>query len=200
MTKLPLSFYQRDDVVKISRELIGKFLFTKINGSKTGGMIVEVEAYTGRDDKASHAHNGKETNRNRVMYGPAGTAYVYLCYGIHKLFNIVTNVEGKADAVLVRAIQPTEGVEVMLRRRNLEDLDWRIAGGPGSMSRALGIERAHYGTKLTGDVIWLEDHGCHFQENQIKKGTRVGVEYAEEDALKSWRFQLADNIWVSRAK
>ncbi|HEY9560748.1 MAG TPA: DNA-3-methyladenine glycosylase, partial [Anseongella sp.] len=117
--KLSDVFYQREDVVQISRELLGKYLFTRLNGEITGGMIVETEAYHGPEDRASHAWKGRFTNRTRVMYGQGGMAYVYLCYGIHHLFNVVTAGNGVPHAVLVRAIEPTLGIERQLERRRM---------------------------------------------------------------------------------
>jgi DNA-3-methyladenine glycosylase len=198
MTKIPLSFYKRPDVVQISRELIGKYLFTYIDGVKTGGMIVETEAYSGYQDRACHAHLGRRTSRTEIMFQEGGLAYVYLIYGMYNLFNIVTNQEGNADAVLIRAIQPTEGIEWMLERRSLTNAAYRLTAGPGVMSQALGIERKHYGLSLDGDTIWLEDRNVMLAKNSLQARPRVGVAYAEEDALLPWRFNIKDNPWISK--
>ncbi len=197
MTKLNEAFYLRDQVWQISKELIGKFLFTQIDGVTTGGMIVETEAYCGINDRACHANNGRKTKRNNIMYESGGRAYIYLCYGIHYLFNVVTNIKGRADAILVRAIEPCQGVEVMLKRRNHNTLQNRLTQGPGSLSMALGINLRHYGELLTGKTIWIEDHQIDV-EHLIHSGPRIGIVYAQEDAHKLWRFYVKDNPWVSK--
>lgn len=197
-TILPYSFYRHDNVVQISRDLIGKVLCTNIEGSVlTSGIITETEAYRGRDDKACHAH-GKRTERTEVMYHNGGKAYVYLCYGIHHLFNIVTNVEGLADAVLIRAIQPLDGIDAMLERRGKDTLSPELTAGPGRLSQALGITTDYYGADLTSkNSIWIEDHGQTVSDDQIESSPRVGVDYAGEDAKRLWRFFLKDSKWVS---
>lgn len=124
---------------------------------------------------------------------------MYLCYGIHHLFNIVTNIEGFADAVLVRGIEPIEGIEHILKRRNKKKLERTVGGGPGIASQALGIKTHHYGTDLLGDLIWIEDHNNVLQNAQIITSPRVGVDYAGEDALLPWRFRIKDNKFTSPA-
>jgi DNA-3-methyladenine glycosylase len=200
MAKLPRTFYTRPEVVTVSRELLGKFLFTRMDGILTGGLIVETEAYAGTGDRACHAHLNRRTKRTEIMYHEGGVAYVYLVYGLHPLFNIITNVEGKADAVLVRAIEPTEGIEEMLLRRNLQSPEPRLTAGPGVLSVALGITTRHYGTDLTGEAIWVEDRGVAVPEEAILASPRVGIDYAGEDALLPWRFRIRGNRWVSKAK
>lgn len=199
-SKLHQSFYQRDDVVQISKELLGKYLYTNFNGILTGGIITETEAYCGRNDKACHAHSNRRTKRTEVMYQQGGLAYVYLCYGIHHLFNIITNVKDKADAILVRAVEPVEGVDIMMTRRKMNALMPRLSNGPGSMSQALGITTKHYGTTLTGNKIWLEDKGINLKENEIIAGPRIGIDYAEEHALLPWRFRIKGNKWSGKDK
>ncbi|HBX65027.1 MAG: 3-methyladenine DNA glycosylase [Balneola sp.] len=196
--KLPRSFYSRDDVVQISRELIGKVLCTNVDDVFTSGRIVETEAYDGRNDKACHAHLNKRTKRTEVMYGKPGHAYVYLCYGIHNLFNIVTNQEGLADAILIRAIEPVDGIDAMLKRRNKEKLDPSVGNGPGIISQALGINRDHYGIDLLGDTIWIEDQGTEVGGDEIQASERIGIDYAEEDAQLPWRFTLKGSKYVSK--
>jgi DNA-3-methyladenine glycosylase len=189
MTKvLPQSFYTRDNVVQIAQDLLGKVIVTTIDGAYTSGIITETEAYSGRNDKACHAHQGRVTKRTQIMYATGGCAYVYLCYGIHHLFNIVTNEEGFADAILIRAIQPLDGVKHMKQRRNKDKVDAKFAGGPGTLSQALGITKELYGASLLeqSDSIWIENHGISVQE--IKASPRIGIDYAEEDALLPWRF------------
>ncbi len=191
MQKLSRSFYVRADVLQISRELLGKFLLTRIgNDHITGGMIVEAEAYAGPEDRASHAYNGRRTSRTEIMFQEGGVAYVYLCYGIHHLFNIVTNVEGIPHAVLIRAIVPIDGIDLMLRRRDKKAVISKLTGGPGTLTQALGIHTTHFGTDLTGHQIWLEDRGIVVPDDQITAGPRVGVNYAGEYTTKPWRFRL----------
>lgn len=200
MTKLPLAFYSRPDVVQISRDLLGMYLFTELDGVRTGGRIVETEAYSGIGDQACHAHLNRRTKRTEIMYHAGGVAYVYLVYGLHALFNIVTNEAGRADAVLIRAIEPTEGVAEMMRRRQLRRPEPRLTAGPGVLCQALGITTAHYGTDLTGNLIWVEDRREPVAEEAIMASPRVGVDYAGEDALLPWRFRIKGNRWTSRAK
>ncbi len=195
--KLKLSWYENTDVTEVAKLLLGKLLCTNIDGIVTKGMIVETEAYSGYNDKASHANNHKKTKRNEVMFGPGGYAYIYLCYGIHHLFNVVTNVEGSAEAVLVRAVEPIEGIELMMQRRKMNRPEKRLTAGPGVLSQALGIQTNHYGEALDGNKIWIEDFN-EIDDLCIVTTTRIGVEYAEEDALKPWRFYIKENGWVSR--
>ncbi|SVE63860.1 uncharacterized protein METZ01_LOCUS516714, partial [marine metagenome] len=131
MSKLGIDFYQRENILAISHDLLGKVLCTNFNGSLTAGIIVETEAYAGVADRASHAYGGRRTNRTEVMYSPPGTAYVYLCYGMHHLFNVVTNVEGIPHAVLIRGIEPIEGIDIILQRRKMSKLLPKLTAGPG---------------------------------------------------------------------
>lgn len=198
MSKLPRKFYERSNVVLVAKDLLGKHLCVNSDEGLTIGRITEVEAYSGRNDKACHANNGLRTNRTEVMYGPGGYSYVYLCYGIHHLFNVVTNKKERADAVLIRAIEPMEGMVLMLERRKRAKLDKNLCSGPGTLSKALGINfKYHYGLDLLGDQIWIEDQP-NIEENEIEYRTRIGVDYAEEDALKLWRFYIKNNKWISR--
>jgi DNA-3-methyladenine glycosylase len=196
--KLPVSYYHNPDVVALSRDLIGKYLFTCIDGVITGGYIVETEAYNGVIDRASHAYGNRFTPRTKTMYQAGGVAYVYLCYGIHEMFNIVTNVEGNPNAILIRAIQPTEGLEAMQVRRNMPVVKPIITMGPGSVAKALGISRAINAYSLQGDTIWIEDRGLTFPDESVAAVPRVGVDYAGEDALLPYRFYVKRNIYVSK--
>jgi len=186
--KLQEEFYLRDDVVEISRDLLGKVLSTRFDGVLTQAVITETEAYAGVTDKASHAYGGRRTKRTEPMYGRGGIAYVYLCYGIHHLFNVVTNDEGIPHAVLVRAGTPIEGAEQMLLRRNRHIVDDALLAGPGSLARALGITTAHTTENLLGNRIWIEDRGIVVDETSISAVPRVGVDYAGEDADCPYRF------------
>jgi DNA-3-methyladenine glycosylase len=196
--KLPQSFYQRDDVVAISRELLGKYIYTNIDGAVTGGYIVETEAYNGIIDRASHSFGNKLTPRTKTMYMEGGIAYVYLCYGIHEMFNVVTSVEGQPHAILIRAIQPTEGLDIMQYRRKLAAVKPTITMGPGSVAQALGISRQINAISLQSDTLWIEDKGMTIPDAEIAAVPRVGVAYAKEDALLPYRFFVKGNPYVSK--
>ncbi len=196
--KLPESYYQGNDVVAISRDLLGKYLFTCIDGITTGGYIVETEAYNGVIDKASHAFGNKQTPRTQTMFSQGGISYVYLCYGIHEMFNIVTSVEGTPHAILIRAINPTEGLELMQLRRNMPVVKPNITAGPGSVAKALGISRKINALSLQSDTIWIEDRGLSFPDSAIAAVPRIGVSYAAEDALLPYRFYVKGNAYVSK--
>jgi len=189
--KLDKSFYTRDNVVQIARELIGKYIFTNFNGVITGGIIIETEAYEGVTDHASHAYGGRRTARTEVMYSEGGVAYVYLCYGIHSLFNIVTNKQDIPHAVLIRGILPVEGLEMMGMRIGKPLSGRSLGSGPGKVSKLLGIHFSHTGLDLSGDYIWLEDRGLDLN-SEIITGTRIGVEYAGADALLPYRFRVQE--------
>lgn len=189
--KLPLEFYVREDVVQISRELLGKVLCTSLGGRVTKAIVTETEAYAGAGDKASHAYGGRRTKRTEPMYARGGTAYVYLCYGIHHLFNVVTNRAGTPHAILIRAGFPEAGVELMRKRRGKRGNGGELLAGPGALSRALGITTKLTGTSLLGDAIWIEDHDYRVADEQIEIGPRVGVDYAGEDAALPYRFRVS---------
>jgi DNA-3-methyladenine glycosylase len=195
--RLPVDFYRRADVVEISRDLLGKVVCARIDDRLTEAVITETEAYAGESDKASHAWGGRRTRRTEPMYAAGGRAYVYLCYGIHHLFNVVTNVEGTPHAVLVRAGRPLTGIDVMLARRGKARRDKTLMGGPGTFSQALGIRTCMTGTDLRGEQIWIEDRGVSMPAGSIRSGPRVGVDYAAEDAALPYRF-IADAIDLPR--
>jgi DNA-3-methyladenine glycosylase len=196
--KLPEEFYTHGNVLQISRDLLGKYLFTWIDGVTTGGYIVETEAYNGVVDRASHAFGNRNTPRTSTMFRHGGIAYVYLCYGIHEMFNIVTSVKGQPHAILIRAIEPTEGIDVMLQRRNMAALKPNITSGPGSVAKALGISRAINAISLQSDTLWVEDCGLTFSDAEIAAVPRVGVDYAGDDALLPYRFLVKGNKYVSK--
>ncbi|NIK73636.1 DNA-3-methyladenine glycosylase [Thermonema lapsum] len=186
---LDRDFYERVDVVEIARELIGKVIVSEIEGCRTAVVITEAEAYCGATDRACHAFGNRRTPRTEVMFGAGGHAYVYLCYGIHRLFNVVTNQKEKADAVLIRAGLPLEGVEHMLRRRKHQRLTPRLIAGPGTLTQALGINLHHNAHDLTaGRLLWLEDRGIVPPSRALEATPRIGIDYAGEDALLPWRF------------
>jgi DNA-3-methyladenine glycosylase len=196
--KLAEQYYLGSDVVFISKNLLGKYLFTYIDGVTTGGYIVETEAYNGVLDRASHAYGNRQTPRTKTMFMQGGIAYVYLCYGIHEMFNIVTSVEGHPQAILIRAVHPTDGIKAMQVRRNMLVVKPTITAGPGSVAKALGISRNINAISLQSDTIWIEDRGLDFTDEQIAAGPRIGVAYAKEDALLPYRFYVKGDIYVSK--
>lgn len=200
MKKLEQHFYNRTDVLKIARELLGKVIVTTFEGQYTAGRIVETEAYAGEGDRASHAWGGRRTNRTEVMYGRGGTAYVYLCYGIHQMFNIVTNQQGIPHAILVRAAEPLEGVDIMLQRTGKKQLDHTLTKGPGNVGKALGIFTRHTGLDLLGDELFIADDGFRVKSAEILATPRIGVDYAGQDAALPYRFLIRGNPYVSGKK
>lgn len=199
MSKLSDHFFQNTDVVSISRDLLGKFLVTNFDDQLTAGRIVETEAYRGPDDKACHAHLNRFTNRTKVMFEAGGVAYIYLCYGIHHLFNVVTAQKGMPHAVLIRAIEPTDGIELMQQRRKMNTIKPQLTAGPGVMSKALGISKSYTGISLThpDSPIWIEDRQLPVDPENICSGPRIGIDYAEECKDWPWRFWIKNNKWVS---
>ncbi len=173
----------------LARKLIGKHLFTKFNsGVITGGIISETEAYAGIYDKASHAYNNRLTKRTRTMFMEGGIAYVYLCYGIHALFNIITNKKNVPHAILIRGVIPTHGIEKIKQRTGYDKISNNSLQGPGKVTKALGINTSHDKTPLTGNEIWLEDQGANTREDDIITTKRIGVDYAGQDAHLPYRF------------
>lgn len=196
-TVLDRSFYDRTDVVKIAKQLLGKILITWFDGQFTAGRIVETEAYNGAVDKASHAYNNRRTARTEVMFGRPGTAYVYLCYGIHHLFNVVTNKTDVPHAVLVRALEPLHGIDIMLDRTRKQVLDNTLTRGPGNVSKALGIFTSHTGMDLIDSNMIIAEDQYEVKRSAIGITTRIGVDYAGPDALLPYRFIVKDNPYVS---
>ena len=200
MKKLGIQFYKRQDVVAIAKELLGKIIVTKFNGITTSGRIVETEAYIGITDKASHTFGGKRTARNEHMYAAAGTAYVYICYGVHHLFNVVTNEKNIPDAVLVRAVEPLQGINTMLKRTKKNILDNTLTKGPGNAAKALGISKDDSGLNLLGNKIFIcEDKRVNdfLSDDLIDSSKRIGVESAGAAALLPYRFYVKGNKFVS---
>lgn len=197
------AFYQRDDVVSISKELLGKNIFTFFGGVQTGGIIVETEAYRAPDDKACHAYGNRVTARTKTMFLEGGTLYVYISYGIHTMINVVTSQKGKAHAILIRAIEPTLGIDKILERRNHETLRLETMNGPGKSAMALGVAKEHDGLFLCEpkSEIWIEDSKMKVVEEEIQVGPRVGMSsHTGPDAHRPWRFYIKNNKWVSRPK
>jgi DNA-3-methyladenine glycosylase len=197
MNKLPRDFYTRYDVLEAARDLLGKKLVVpNRNGSRVAGIIVETEAYRGPEDRASHAYNGRRTARTETMYGIGGTAYVYFVYGMYNQFNVVTNIEGVPHAILVRALEPIEGLDIMRRRRRGRS-EYELTSGPGRLCLALGIDRKLDKADLLGHRVWIEA-GASVSPRQIGRGPRIGIDYAEKWITKPWRFWVRDNPFVSK--
>ena len=195
--KLPREFYTRPDVLEVARDLLGKKLVVPgKNGARVACIVVETEAYRGPEDKASHAYNGRRTSRAETMYGIGGTAYVYFVYGMYHQFNVVTNVAEVPHAILVRAVEPSEGLDIIRRRRRGRS-EYELTSGPGRLCLALGIDRKLDKADLLGDRVWIEE-GVSISPRQIARGPRIGIDYAEEWVKKPWRFWIKDNPFVSR--
>jgi DNA-3-methyladenine glycosylase len=195
--KLPRAFYTRPNVLTIARDLLGKLLVVPDeDGRRVSGMIVEVEAYRGPEDRASHAFGGRRTKRTETMYREGGNAYVYFVYGMYYQFNVVCNVPDIPHAILVRALEPVEGIELMRERRHRQP-DHNLTNGPGKLCIALNIDRALNGADLLGDRVWIEDYQS-VPTRRIAKGPRIGIDYAQEWIDKPWRFWIRDNSYVSR--
>ena len=197
--KLRRAFYTRIDTLAIARELLGKLLVVPAaDGARVSGRIVETEAYLAPEDRASHAYNNRRTPRTETMFARGGTAYVYFIYGMHYQFNVVTNVEGIPHAILIRALEPVEGIELMRARRGLAD-ERKLTSGPGKLCRAMAIDREFNGADLTRDRrLWIEDAGRRVETEEIASGARIGIDYAGEFAARPWRFWLRENAFVSR--
>lgn len=198
-SRLGRDFYTRADTLSAARELLGKRLVVpSADGARVSGRIVEVEAYLGVEDRAAHSYGGRRTRRTETMYALGGTAYVFFVYGMHHQFNVVTGPEGLPHAVLVRAVEPEEGIELMSARRPVSK-ERELTSGPGKLCRALGIDLSFDGEDLTkGRRVWLEETGATYKPVEIAHGPRIGVAYAAEDALRPWRFWVKDNQYVSR--
>lgn len=194
--KLPASFYLRENVQLISRELLGKVLVSFIDGKYTSGIITETEAYQAPEDKASHAFNNRKTQRTEVFFMEGAIGYVYLCYGIHNLFNVVTNKADIPHAILIRSLEPIDGIDVMMIRRKKIKFDKTLTTGPGALSQAMGINKLHNKISLTGDTLWIEDR--NIEVRHISSAPRVGIDYAEEYKDKPWRYYIEGNKWVSK--
>lgn len=195
--KLPISFYRQKNVCTIAKALIGKVLVTSFQGIDTAGRIVETEAYNGIIDRASHSWNGRRTSRTEIMYAAGGVSYVYLCYGIHHLFNVVTNEADVPHAVLIRGVEPLLGIDNMLLRTGKLTLDNSLTRGPGNVSKALGIHSKNTGMDLQGGELFIADDGFKIKPSQLIATPRIGIDYAGEDALLLYRFALKRNPYVS---
>ncbi len=199
LNKIPESFYLQEDVIQVARSLIGMRLFTKTDGKLTGGIIAETEAYAGVHDKASHAYGGRKTARTEVMFRQGGIAYVYFSYGMHHLFNVVTATAGIPDAVLIRGIIPTDGTDLILKRRKQQNLSAVLVNGPAKLCQALGISLEQNTISLQSDILWIAQ-GINVLPSQIKSAQRVGVDYAGNDARLPYRFILQDERYRTAKK
>jgi len=188
--KLRRNFFNHP-TLKVAREVLGKYLVVNMNGKKLSGKIVESEAYVGSNDPASHAYRGM-TQRNKIMFGKPGYAYVYFTYGMYHCLNFVTEKVGFPAAVLIRALEPEEGIEIMKKRRRKEKIE-DLTSGPGKLCLAMGIDRSICGADLCGKLICVEDRGE--KTEKIVSTNRIGVDQGKD---KKWRFYLKDNRFVSR--
>lgn len=197
MKKLLPIFYKSKDVITTAKKLLGKIIVTKIEGKITSARIVETEAYVARIDKASHAYNGRRTARNEHMYSPGGTVYVYICYGMHTMLNVVTNDKNIPDAILLRAAEPIEGIDIMLQRTGKKEFDNTLTKGPGNLAKALGIKKLHSGYLFGEQEIEIYDDAFPLSESEIGASKRIGVESAGADASLPYRFYIKENRFVS---
>jgi DNA-3-methyladenine glycosylase len=196
--KLPRRFYTRPDTLQVARELLGKLLVVpSTDGKRVSGIIVETEAYMGPEDKGSHAYGNRRTNRTEPMFALGGCAYVYFVYGMHHQFNVVVNADSVPHAVLIRALEPYEGLDVIERRRGNHTLH-NLTNGPGKLCSALGIDLSYNREDLLGDRIWIEKTGRPISISDIDSGPRIGIDYAEEYVQAPWRFWLKNNRFVSK--
>ncbi|MEO5581688.1 MAG: DNA-3-methyladenine glycosylase [Saprospiraceae bacterium] len=197
--RLTSSFYQNIDVVETCRQLIGKVLVSQIDGLLTSGIIVEAEAYRAPDDRACHAYGDRRTGRTEVMFSKGGVAYIYICYGIHHLFNVVTGPMDHAHAILIRGLEPLEGIDIMLERRKMKKMDFKITRGPGALSLALGFRSTMSGQSLFSDnsSFYIEDRKINYPDDVIATGPRIGVESSGESASWPWRYYVRNNPYVS---
>ncbi len=194
--KFDQEFYL-NDTLEIAENLLGSLLCTNINNKLVSGRIVEVEAYLGVTDKASHAYGGKRTKRTETMFRQGGIAYIYLIYGLYSLFNVVTSAEGIPHAILIRALEPVNGIDIMMERRKTEKI-LSLTSGPGKLCTALNLTRDQNSINLTGDTVWLEQPDKIVPGNEIIHSKRIGIDYAEEYKEKLWRFYIKNNPNVSK--
>lgn len=196
--KLPKEFYRSSDTIAIAKKLLGKLLVTNFNGQYTSGIITETEAYCGIEDRGCHAYNTRFTKRTSIMYEAGGVSYVYVCYGIHYLFNVVTHIENEPHAILIKAIQPVDGIEIMLERTGKHNFTPQLAAGPGLVTLCLGIDLHHNGIDLTSDEIYIENYKSNSFE--IRESARVGMNFEGPYKTIPWRFRIAESKYTSKAK
>ena len=198
MSKLNKSFYCSNNILDIAQSLLGKILYTNLSNKITGGMIVDVEAYLGTTDKACHSYNNKRTKRTEAMFESGGISYVYLCYGMHYLFNVVVGEKNNPCAILIRAIEPIDGIKVMLKRRNFAKLKNNLTNGPGKLTQSLGITNRENQKSLIDTLVWIENQNIKIMKKDILSSSRIGVDYAGQDAKLPYRFYIKNNQWVSK--
>jgi DNA-3-methyladenine glycosylase len=199
LKKLSRDFYLRKDTVRVARDLLGKLLVVPADdGTRISGMIVEAEAYLGIEDKAAHSYSGRRTARNEVTYSEGGQVYVFFVYGMYYQLNLVTGPAEHAHVVLIRAVEPIEGIEIMREHRGKMP-DKNLTSGPGKLTIAFGIDRSFNGEDLLGNRIWLEEYK-NIKKSETASGPRVGIDYAEEFVEMPWRVWIIGNPFVSRTK
>ena len=199
MSLLPQEFYLSTNVVQIAKDLLGKKLISNIGGKITSGIIVETEAYEAPDDLASHAKGFRRSPKNESMYSAPGHSYVYICYGIHDLFNAVTGPEGTPHAVLIRAIEPLEGIETMLKRRKMTKVKKELCNGPGKFTKAMGITMNHDRIRLFDPTSPVQIVNSGFNVKSILSGPRVGMSHhTKQCGHWPYRFRIANNKWASK--
>lgn len=191
--KLPREFYLRS-ALEVARDLIGKQLVHVTRSGAAKGIIVETEAYLGKIDPAAHSYKAPPTGRTAIQYGPGGYAYIYTIYGLHCCMNVVTNLPQVPEVVLIRALEPTEGIPLMVSRRNTRDLR-NLCSGPGKLTQAMGITKADYGADLMGDTLYIEDTGSLPPE--IAATPRINIDYAGDAAAYPWRFIWKGSPYLS---
>jgi DNA-3-methyladenine glycosylase len=194
---LPRAFYARP-VLTVAKDVIGKVLVHRTPEGVLAGRIVEAEAYRGPEDRAAHSWAGRRTPRTEAMFGPPGFAYVFFVYGMHWHLNLVTTRADAPHAVLLRALEPLVGAELMAQRRGLPEANVNLSNGPGKLCQAFGIGREHYGVDLTRGALFLSEPPT--PPGKLGRSARIGVDYAEAWADKPWRFFELDNRWVSRGR
>ena len=192
---LEREFYLRDANL-VAPDLLGKLLVHETKDGIVSGIIVEVESYIGPEDKGSHAYKNKYTDRTRIQFGLGGYAYIYSIYGMHNCFNVVTNVEEKPEVVLIRALEPFAGIELMKKLRQTDDLK-ELCNGPGKLCKALDISKAQYGYDLCGSSLYISD--CiEIPQAEVMVSPRINIDYAEECKDYLWRYYIKGNEYVSK--
>lgn len=200
---VPLSraYYQNQSTLFITQDLLGKLLVAEVEkGKRTIGRVVETEAYLAPEDQASHAYQYKYTKRTATMFSEGGVAYVYLCYGVHAMFNLITREAGLPHAILIRAVEPLEGLEYMMERRKMHTVKRTLTAGPGCLTEAMGIHRGLDATPLDGNTFWIADDGTSPDPASVVTGPRIGIPSAGAYRDVPWRFYLQANKWVSNPK
>ena len=201
LKKLPRSFYLRDTII-VSKDLLGKYLVHKTSEGVTAGRIVEVEAYIGPEDKAAHSYNGKKTERNRAMFESGGIAYIFQVYGKNFCFNVVTQREGMPEAVLVRALEPVFGLELMAKRRGFDELSNKniklLTNGPSKLCQAMAIDKSLYGKSLLSNNLFIAELKGEDRDFKIISTPRINIDYAGEAKDYRWRLLISGSKFVSR--